>query len=157
MTKGQSTQSCESSITRVGRADRDSWTPAEDAILDFLWLKHQSFNDVLDIIVEIFPHRCGPGGSPLQAITTHLRKHKSRYEAMDMSLKGEAIVERLKELGLLDDLEQADLDKIGGPSRRSIGESFIMDLMSATDEQRKISEILCKSEQSQPCIRSSNV
>lgn len=72
-------------------------------MLDFLWLKHQSFNDTLDIIVQIFPHRTSNGNKPLEPLEAHLRKHRERFERMDMSLKGEGIVKKLRDLGLLTD------------------------------------------------------
>jgi hypothetical protein len=62
-------------------------------VLDFLWLKHQSFNDTLDITVELFPHRTSTGYKQLQPLEAHIRKHRERYERMGMSLKGEGLWE----------------------------------------------------------------
>jgi hypothetical protein len=88
-------------------ADFHRWQPQEDALLDFLWLKHQSFDATLDIIIEVLPHRL-IGASPLQGISDHIRQNRERYERMSMELKGEAIVQHLKERGLLDDHQGDD-------------------------------------------------
>jgi hypothetical protein len=61
----------------------------------------------MDIIVEILPHRL-VGASPLKGISDHILLHKYRYEHMSMDLKGEGIVQYLKDIGLLDDLAEDD-------------------------------------------------
>jgi hypothetical protein len=71
-------------------------------VLDFIWLKHQNFNDTLDILLELFPHRISTGDRPTQNITRKLLDSQWRYENMDMTLKGEDLVEHLKSRGLLD-------------------------------------------------------
>jgi hypothetical protein len=83
-------------------------------VLDFLWLKHQSFNDTLEIILQLFPHRTSTGTRALQPLEAHIRKHRERYERMDMTLKGEGIVRRLKELGLLTDDGQIKIGEASG-------------------------------------------
>lgn len=70
-------------------------------MLDFIWLKHQSFNDLLDVILKLFPHRIATSAAPLSNIASHIRKHISRYENMDMSLRGEGVVRHLQEKALL--------------------------------------------------------
>jgi hypothetical protein len=79
-----------------------SWAPWEDALLDYIWLKYQSFNDTLPVIVELLPHRIAPGSKPMIWIAKHIRKNKGRYENMDMSLKGTAIDDHLARLGYFD-------------------------------------------------------
>jgi len=78
------------------------WTPQEEALLDFLWLKHQSFNAIMDVIIELLPHRL-IGDSPLKGISDHIRAHPHRYEHMSMDLAGDGIVAHLQSIGLLDE------------------------------------------------------